>query len=64
MSRVRWKLSRTVLRGGADGNVGPPLDMKPPEGAKGPKTPYHFRLKNDDLFSLAGIWERWVRCDS
>lgn len=30
-----------------------------PEGTKGPKTPYHFHLKDDGLFAFAGIWERW-----
>lgn len=58
MSRVRWKLSRTVLRGGADGNVGPPLDAK----VDGGKQPWYFRRRNDESF--AGLWERWVRCDS
>ena len=28
LSRVSWKLSRTVLRGGTDGNIGPLLGLR------------------------------------
>jgi putative SOS response-associated peptidase YedK len=29
----------------------------------GRKQPYYVRLKNDRLFGLAGLWERWERGD-
>ena len=57
MSRVSWKLSRTVLRGGAGGNVGPPLDRR--EGRR--KQPYFIRMKDDRPFAFAGLWEYWER---
>jgi putative SOS response-associated peptidase YedK len=28
------------------------------------KTPYYFRLQDGGPFAFAGLWERWVRCDS
>jgi hypothetical protein len=55
LSRVRWKLSRTVLRGGTGGNTGPLLDT----GAKGKKQPWHFHLPGDAPFAFAGLWECW-----
>ena len=30
----------------------------------GGKTPYYFQLKDGSPFAFAGLWERWVRCDS
>ena len=57
MSRVRWKLSRTVLRGGIGGNTGPLLDS----GPKGHKVATLFHLKDDGLFTFAGLWEHWER---
>jgi len=52
---VSWKLSRTVLRGGTNGNIGPLL------GAKTGKTkqPYFFEVSDGQLFAFAGIWDRW-----
>ncbi len=62
---MRWKLSRTVLRGGTGGTTGPLLDIK--SGKK--KQPFHFRLRSGEPFGLAasgkrgtgraGIWEAW-----
>jgi putative SOS response-associated peptidase YedK len=55
LSRVSWKLSRTVLRGGTNSNVGPLLDQR-----KGKtKQPYCFEVNDGSLFAFAGIWERW-----
>jgi putative SOS response-associated peptidase YedK len=31
------------------------------KGAKGPKQPYHVRLKSGGPFAFAGLWERWER---
>ncbi len=55
LSRVSWKLSSTVLRGGASGNVGSLLDRR---SAK-EKQPFHFGMHDDSLFALAGLWDRW-----
>src|SRR5712691_3874426 len=55
LSRVSWKLSRTVLRGGTNSNVGPLLGQK-----KGKtKQPYCFEVNDGSLFAFAGIWDRW-----
>src|SRR5437868_3981085 len=56
LSRVSWKLSRTVLRGGTNSNVGPLLDLKigPKE-----KQPYNFGLVTGSVFAFAGLWDRW-----
>ena len=51
LSRVSWKLSSTVLRGGASGNVGPLLDSR--------RGRDHFGMQDDSLFALAGLWDRW-----
>ena len=56
LSRVSWKLSRTVLRGGTNSNVGPLLGKK--RGTK-EKQPYSISLMDDSLFAFAGLWERW-----
>ena len=55
LSRVSWKLSRTVLRGGTNSNVGPLLGQR----AGKTKQPYCFEVGNAELFALAGIWDRW-----
>jgi len=55
LSRVSWKLSRTVLRGGTSRKVGPLLGKK----AGKERQPYHFSMKDDALFAFAGLWDRW-----
>ena len=55
LSRVSWKLSRTVLRGGTNSNVGPLLGQKTGKV----KQPYCFEINNGELFAFAGIWDRW-----
>ncbi len=55
LSRVSWKLSRTVLRGGTNSNVGPLLDSKFSKG----KSPFCFTVADDSVFAFAGIWDRW-----
>ena len=52
---MSWKLSSTVLRGGANGNVGSLLDSR---GAR-VKQPFHFGMQDDSLFAFAGLWDRW-----
>jgi putative SOS response-associated peptidase YedK len=51
---VSWKLSRTVLRGGAIGNDGSLLDT----GETGHKTPHYFSAPSDEPLALAGLWEQ------
>jgi len=55
LSRVRWKLSRTVLRGEGGGNAVLLLDQR----TGGRKQPYFFRMKDERPFGFAGLWERW-----
>jgi putative SOS response-associated peptidase YedK len=55
LSRVSWKLSRTVLRGGAASNGGSLLDKKAATG----KQPYAIVLADRGLMALAGVWENW-----
>jgi len=57
LSRVRWKLSRTVLRGASSGNIVRLLDAKTGSGAK---QPFYFYLKEKDVFGFAGLWEEWI----
>ncbi len=52
---MSWKLSSTVLRGGATGNVGSLLDKR----AAKARQPFHFGLHDDSLFAFAGLWDRW-----
>jgi putative SOS response-associated peptidase YedK len=55
LSRVSWKLSRTVLRGGTSRKVGPLLGQK--TGKE--KQPYCFEVADGELFAFAGIWDHW-----
>jgi putative SOS response-associated peptidase YedK len=55
LSRVSWKLSRTVLRGGTNSNVGPLLGKR--QGSA--KQPYCFEVNDGQLFAFAGLWEGW-----
>ena len=52
---MSWKLSRTVLRGGTNGNIGPLLGEKMGKT----KQPYCFEVDEGALFAFAGVWERW-----
>jgi putative SOS response-associated peptidase YedK len=52
---VRWKLSRTVLRGEGDGNVALLLDSR--RGDR--KHPFYFHMRDGEPFAIAGLWERW-----
>jgi len=55
LSRVSWKLSRTVLRGGTNSNAGPLLGKR--QGSV--KQPYCFEVNEGQLFAFAGLWEGW-----
>ena len=55
LSRVSWKLSRTVLRGGTNSNAGPLLGKR--QGSA--KQPYCFEVNEGQLFAFAGLWEGW-----
>ena len=55
LSRVSWKLSRTVLRGGTNSNVGPLLGQRTGKA----KQPYCFEVNDGELFAFAGMWDRW-----
>src|SRR5580704_13775279 len=55
LSRVSWKLSRTVLRGGTTRKVGPLLDQR--RGSA--KQPFCFEVNDGGLFAFAGLWDRW-----
>src|SRR5215813_2600162 len=64
LSRVSWKLSRTVLRGGTNSNVGPLLGKRIGTA----KQPYCFEVNKGELFAFAGIWDgmkyatdQWVK---
>jgi putative SOS response-associated peptidase YedK len=52
---VRWKLSRTVLRGEGGGNVALLLDSR--RGDR--KRPFYFHMKDGEPFAIAGLWEHW-----
>jgi putative SOS response-associated peptidase YedK len=51
---VSWKLSRTVLRGGTNSNVGPLLGQRTAKA----KQPYCFEVNDGELFAFAGLWDR------
>ena len=56
LSRVSWKLSRTVLRGGAVGNGGSLLDQDTPGG----KQPWYFTARDGSpALTIAGLWDEW-----
>jgi putative SOS response-associated peptidase YedK len=55
LSRVSWKLSCTVLRGGTASNGGSLLDRKTATG----KQPYALALADRGIMALAGLWENW-----
>ena len=55
LSRVSWKLSCTVLRGGIVSNDDSLLDKKTATG----KQPYAIALADRGLMALAGLWENW-----
>ncbi len=55
LSRMSWKLSRTVLRGGVIGNGGSLLG----KGKAGSKQPYYFHLPSGEPFAFAGLYELW-----
>ncbi len=52
---MSWKLSRTVLRGGTNSNVGPLLGKRMATS----KQPYCFEVKLGELFAFAGLWDGW-----
>jgi putative SOS response-associated peptidase YedK len=56
LSRVSWKLSRTVLRGGATGNGGSLLDVRGP-GDK--RQPLWIHPRAGGLMLFAGLYESW-----
>lgn len=56
---MSWKLSRTVLRGGANSNVGPLLGKK--TGTS--KQPYCFEVNEGELFVFAGLWDGWKNAE-
>jgi putative SOS response-associated peptidase YedK len=56
---VSWKLSRTVLRGGATGNGSSLLDRKEEKR----KVPMWVHLKSREPFGLAGRWDVWRKPD-
>ena len=57
LSRVSWKLSCTVLRGGITGNGDSLLD-KAIKGLKA-KQPFAIAMQDGSPFGIAGIWENW-----
>ena len=57
LSRVSWKLSCTVLRGGITGNGDSLLD-KAIKGQKA-KEPYAIAMKDGRPFGIGGLWENW-----
>jgi putative SOS response-associated peptidase YedK len=57
LSRVSWKLSRTVLRGGAPGNGGSPLDT----GPRNKRQPLWIHPRSGGLILFAGVYESWYR---
>ena len=59
LSRVSWKLSRTVLRGGTNSNVGPLLGKRTVRN----KQPFCFEVNHGELFAFAGIWDGWKNSD-
>ena len=52
---MSWKLSRTVLRGGTNSNVGPLLGKKSGKV----RQPYLFEVGEGELFAFARLWDEW-----
>ena len=52
---MSWKLSRTVLRGGTNSNVGPLLGKKQSTS----RQPYCFEVNDGEVFAFAGLWDGW-----
>jgi putative SOS response-associated peptidase YedK len=52
---VSWKLSSTVLRGGANGNVGSPVGQTMGKS----KQPHCFEVIEGEPFAFAGLWDSW-----
>jgi Reverse transcriptase (RNA-dependent DNA polymerase) len=61
LSRVSWKLSRTVLRGGDIGNSASPLDREVavPYLKKQARMQFYITSKDGVPMTFAGLWERW-----
>jgi putative SOS response-associated peptidase YedK len=57
LSRVSWKLSRTVLRGAVGGNADCLLDKKV-NGKTGPK--FDITVSGQSLFGFAGLSGNWT----
>ena len=53
---MRWKLSRTVLRGAVGGDADCLLDKQ--LDAK-TKQPFAFRLRDEGPMAFAGLWDAW-----
>ncbi len=53
---MSWKLSRTVLRGVSGGNAARLLDARLDNETK---KPYAFKMRDDDPFAFAGLWDAW-----
>ena len=56
LSRVSWKLSCTVLRGGTTGNGDSLLDKDTSSG----KQPWYFTARDGSpALTIAGLWDEW-----
>ena len=55
LSRMSWKLSRTVLRGGVTGNGGSLLG----ERIGDRKQPNYIHMADNGLMAFAGLWDQW-----
>jgi putative SOS response-associated peptidase YedK len=55
LSRMSWKLSRTVLRGGVTGNGGTLLGLP----ISGQKIPVFVTQPDESPLAFAGLWDVW-----